>query len=113
MTVSVSAALALGFAAGSPLEAALIGTGAGAMGGLADGNGGRTNIDQSFVNLAPGIYNVDDFNFWGVNTNGTVQPFLSRQTVGAPNQQYTPIWTGSAGIPVAGVNTVTYPAGSQ
>lgn len=105
--------LGLGFALCGLSHAALIGAGAGTMGGLSDANGGRTNIDQNFTNLAPGIYDISGFNYWGVSANGTVTPFLSTQTVAAPNQRYTPLWVGNASTPAVGNNTVTYTPGSK
>lgn len=84
--------------------------GAGAQGSLVDGTGGRTNVDRASKYLPAGTYNVDEFNFWGVNTNGTVQPFLS---TGTATPQYTAVWAGTAGGAVAGTNTVSYTPGAQ
>lgn len=89
--------------------ATLVGAGAAAGGTLADSAGGRTNVDRTFKYLPAGTYNVNDFNFNGVSTVGTVQPFLS--TLGGT--QFTPVWAGSAGAAVTGTNTVTYTPGSQ
>ncbi len=90
--------------------ATLIGSGAGAMGGSADSAGGRTNVDLAFKYLPAGTYNVDEFNFWGVAADGTVQPFLSTRTA---TPQHTPVWAGTAGAAVAGTNTISYVPGAQ
>ncbi|MFT5496972.1 MAG: hypothetical protein ACI9TH_002373 [Kiritimatiellia bacterium] len=89
-----------------------IGAGAAAMGATPDGTGGRTNIDQSWAYLPAGTYDVNEFNFWGVSTSGTVQPFLSSQTATGP-QQYTPVWVGGAGGGVIGLNTSPFAPGTQ
>lgn len=90
--------------------ATLIGSGTCAQGALADGAGGRTSVDLASKYLPAGTYNVDEFNFWGVNTNGTVQPFLS---TGTATPQYTPVWAGTADGAVTGTNTVSYTPGAQ
>ncbi len=102
--------LGLAFVAGTE-AASLIGAGAIAGGTLQDSAGGRTNVDRNFRYLPAGTYHVNDFNFNGVTTDGTVQPFLSSSTV--PLSTYTPVWTGSAGSAAIGTNTVTYTPGSQ
>jgi hypothetical protein len=85
----------------NPSAGGLIGVGAGAMGGLDDGTGGRTNVEQDFMTLAAGTYNVTDFEFWAVNTDGTVLPFLATRSTAAPDQRYTPIWVGDEVTPGA------------
>ena len=76
------------------------------MGGGVDSGGGRTNIEQDFLTLGPGVYSIDDFEFWAVNTSGTVQPFLAEPTSYSP-QAYTPIWVGDPIAPTGtGINTI-------
>ncbi len=93
---------------------ALIGPGAATAGASGDGGGGRTNIERDFVSLAAGAYNVQFFEFHAINTSGTVLPFLAVRTTGEPDQQYTPIWVGSAVTPTAtGTNTDLFVLGSE
>ncbi len=92
----------------------LIGPGAATAGGSADGGGGRTNVEQDFLTLTAGTYDVEDFEFHAVNTNGTVQPFLAERTTPGANHRHTPLWVGSAVTPSAtGTNTDTYVLGSE
>ncbi len=99
---------------GAASAATLIGAGAAAMGASLDGAGGRTNVSQTFRYLPAGTYNVADFDFWGVSTSGTVQPFLSSRSATPPVVgQYTPVWAGSAGSAVLGTNTIVYTPGAQ
>lgn len=52
-----------------------VGPGSGIPAGGGDDPGGRTNIDQGYVHLAAGTYNVTDFSF-KAGTTGDATPFL-------------------------------------
>ncbi len=112
-SVVICLVLSLLLAAGTAVNAQQIGPGASTMGASADGGGGRTNIERDFVTLPAGTYNVLDFDFWGVNTSGTVQPFLSAQTTPPGGQRYTPVWVGPTVAPAVGTNLDTYALASQ
>ncbi len=105
MRISAAVAVAMVLMISGNANAVLIGYGPG-IGTNTDSAGSRLNVDETFVTLGPGIYEVQDFAINSGNTTGTATPFLAKAT-GA--NAYETLWVGAGFSPGAtGAQTDTY-----
>jgi len=104
----IAATMSVAFSTNS--AAVTIGAGPGLRGTLADSAGQRLNVDEAFVNLGAGTYDVLSFDFLANNNPGNLMGFLATLT---GVNSYTTIWMSPTIASSAGTVTTSFGTGTE